>query len=147
VFSEGWAVSVPRAGRLVPASISGADRPARAVAAWRDGSVAAVAGREGEACVVITAFPIDTGVIVHDPSYPELVRHLVLECQSGAGPSGSGRLDSGAIAVLAGSGAEEDTAVSEMPPGRSLAWPLLFLALLLAVGEWPLRNRRRSQES
>jgi hypothetical protein len=58
----------------------------------------------------------------------------------------AGRLDSGAMGVLVGTGPAE-TALSETPAGRSLAGPLLFLALLLAAGEWPLRNRRQVQES
>jgi hypothetical protein len=157
VFFGGWAASMPRAGRLVPGigesatgasgatdTIPGATIPARAVAAWRDGSIAAVAGREGEDCVVTTAFALDTGILVLDPSYPELVRHLVSACVTGRAIGGA--LDSGALAVLVGTGPAE-TALTETPTARSLAGPLLFLALLLAAAEWPLRNRRRVQES
>lgn len=159
VFFGGWTVPVPRAGQLVPAgqatehpdgadSVPVANSPARAIAAWRYGGIAAVAGWEGESCVVTTAFPVDTGSIVLEPTYPELVRHLASACLAGGASSGApaaGRLDSGAIEVLVGSA--EGTMESEVPTGRSLAWPLLFLALLLAVLEWPLRNRRRVQES
>jgi hypothetical protein len=160
VFAGGWTVAAPRAGALERSpvvSTAGATEPpvrsetavavGSAIAAWRDGSLAAAATGEAP-CTITTAFDPDHNVLTTSPDYPVLIRHLVLGCASERAPLTAVPLDSGAIRTLRGSG---NTVVSAAdlpvpPPGRPLGTPLLLLALFCAVAEWGARRRGSVQD-
>jgi hypothetical protein len=160
VFAGGWTVAAPRAGALARSTMVGtagtAEPPVRsvsaavagnAIAAWRDGSLAAVATGDAP-CTITTAFDPEHNGLTTSPDYPELIRHLVLGCASGRPPLVAVPLDSGAMRTLRGSGNAVVRAgdLPVPPPGRPLGTPLLLLALFCAVAEWGVRRRGRVQE-
>jgi hypothetical protein len=160
VFAGGWTAAAPRAGALERSPVVGtagaAEPPVRsgsaaavgsAIAAWRDGALAAVATGDAP-CAITTAFDPDHNALTTSPDYPELIRHLVLGCASGRAPLAAVPLDSGAIRTLRGSGnaAVRADHLPVPPPGRPLGTPLLLLALFCAVAEWGVRLHGRVQE-
>ena len=118
-----------------------------AIAAWRDGALAAVATGDAP-CTITTAFDPDHNALTTSPDYPELIRHLVLGCASGRVPLTAVPLDSGAMRTLRGSGNTVVRAgdLPVPPPARPLGTPLLLLALFCAVAEWGVRRRGRVKD-
>jgi hypothetical protein len=147
VFRGGWTASAARPRVQADLGAAAGD----AVAAFRDGAAAAVATVAATGCTVTTSFTLDAEPLITTPDYPELVRRLVEACHSGTSGELVAPLDSGGVALLRGAGsASADVDPAELPggaPGRSLAQPLLALALLLALAEWPLRLRRVREET
>jgi hypothetical protein len=158
VFPGGWSVAAPRAGAFTRSGMTGAlDMSARtggevargvAIAAWRDGALAAMAIGESP-CTITTAFDPDDDALTMSPDYPELIRHLVSGCTSERASLAAVRLDSGAMRTLRGSGdAIVQAADLPLPPaGRPLGTPLLLLALFCAVAEWVVRRRFQPSHS
>jgi hypothetical protein len=159
VFAGGWTAPAPRAGALERGTMVGtagaAEPPVRsgtaaaggAIAAWRDGALAAVATGDAP-CTITTAFDPDHNALTTSPGYPELIRHLVLGCASRRAALAVVPLDSGALRTLRGSGSALVRAgdLPVPPPGRPLGTPLLLLALFCAAAEWGVQRRGRVQE-
>jgi hypothetical protein len=144
VFDGGWTAPAIRSGAFV----RGPAATGRAIGAWRDGALAAVAAG-GRPCTVTTAFDPDDPVLTAMPEYPELIRHLVISCadarttRDAAGAARGAPLDSGAERVLRGTGSAmvPASALPVLPAGRSLSALLMLAALFCAAAEWPLRRR------
>lgn len=145
VFAGGWTLTARRSGRLVrDADATGTiDSAGAAIAAWRDGAVAAVVSG-ATSCMIMTAFDPDHEAVTTSPDYPELIRHLVLGCASRLGIVMAGApLDSGGLHVLRGAG-DVSVRAADLPvpvAGRPLGTVLLLFALLCALAEWLLRRR------
>jgi hypothetical protein len=145
IFAGGWTVPTVRYGSFVGV----ADSAGGAVAAWRDGTVAAVMA-EAEPCTITTSFDPDAEAVTTSPEYPELIRHLVLACQAGGSASpGEVPLDAGALRVLEGIGGGRVRAAElpVAPAGRPLGTALLLIALLCAIAEWPLRRMMHARSA
>jgi hypothetical protein len=160
VFAGGWTAAAPRAGAIERSPVVGTAAAAAplvrsgaavaagsAVAAWRDGALAAVATGDAP-CTITTAFDPDHNALTTSPDYPELIRHLVLGCASGRVPLTAVPLDSGAMRTLRGSGNTVVRAgdLPVPPPGRPFGTPLLLIALFCAVAEWGFRRGGRVQD-
>jgi hypothetical protein len=92
-----------------------------------------VARRTRSGCRVEAGFALEGGSLPLSPDYPRLVAALASGCE--VRPPGEARLDPGARALLAGSGAEKVAAASlggapALPLGRFLAASALLVALL-----------------
>jgi hypothetical protein len=143
IFRGGWTAPAVRPRSLTLTHANGT----RAVAAWRDGMIAAYATADTTGCTVTTAFALHAEPVIANPLYPELVRRLVEACHPDFAAENAAPLDRAAVALLRGTGAAELDAAA-LPggsAGRPLGRPLLALALLCAVAEWPLRQRRGRQ--
>lgn len=118
------------------------------VAAWADGTPAAVARAEGEGCVTWVSAPLDRGPITLREGYPEALDRLLRACDRPAAGDAQGALplDAGARAVLAGTASGLPPVVplagSDAEGGRPLGRWLLAAALLVFAAETLVAFRR-----
>lgn len=131
------------AGRVV------AGRPAegtRTVAAWEDGTPAALAKPLGRGCVVFVGAELEGGELPYQAEYPAALARLARGCEPSAAATGDARpLDPGAVALLRGRGpsALAASAVGASEAGVALGRWVLAAALLVALVETLLAYRRR----
>lgn len=135
------------------ASVRTAGEPAEdaeTIAFWTDGRPAAAARREGDRCTVYLATRPGGGALPLDPSFPALIDRLARGCDHGTGSNAAGTddgpLDSGALALLRGTGGES-IALTVVTAGDAAGSPLargaFLLALVIAGMEaWRIYGRR-----
>lgn len=120
---------------------------ARVLAAWGDGTPAAVARSVGAGCIVATEAALEAGRAPLSPAFPAVVARLLAGCAVRDAPAPDPRpLDAAARSVLEGPGAPGavHASVAGAPARRPLGRWVLLLALAAALAEtWIAYGRRR----